>query len=111
MERVSYVWGLWRRIINQIHVNDVVKWHEGKVQGKAGCVAGYWLPRPPDEDVLVDEAELWLVEVGAGVEAGVGADHGQAGAARARVLRQAHLNQGGKCFPEFLNFLLTMTIC
>ena len=48
------------------------------------------------------------MEVGAGVEAGVGADHGQAGAARARVLRQAHLNQGGKCFPEFLNFLLTM---
>ena len=48
------------------------------------------------------------MEVGAGVEAGVRADHGQAGAARARVLRQAHLNQGGKCFPEFLNFLLTM---
>ena len=48
------------------------------------------------------------MEVGAGVEAGVGADHGQAGAARARVLRQAHLNQRGKCFPEFLNFLLTM---
>ena len=66
------------------------------------------LPRPPDEDVLVDEAELWLVEVGACVEAGVGADHGQAGAARARVLRQAHLNQGGKCLPEFINFLLTM---
>ena len=62
---------------------------------EALCVAGYWLPRPPDEDVLVDEAELWLVEVGAGVEAGVGADHGQAGAARARVLRQAHLNQRG----------------
>ena len=48
------------------------------------------------------------MEVGAGVEAGVRADHGQAGAARARVLRQAHLNQRGKCFPEFLNFLLTM---
>ena len=46
------------------------------------------------------------MEVGACVEAGVGADHGQAGAARARVLRQAHLNQGGKCFPEFPEFFV-----
>ena len=71
-----------------------------------------WLPRPPDEDVLVDEAELRLVEVGAGVEAGVRADHGEAGAARARVLRQAHLHKPECCVfsLEFNNFYIDTVI-